>query len=86
MACSICNGHPGCPVCSPEPLECPSCKGEGKFYKVSFDGGDNWQSVSESVYDSFIEDGEICKDIEVCSVCEGDRVVAHDYYEEFQYD
>ena len=82
MCCSICNGHP---VCSPESKECPCCKGEGKFYKVSFDGGDNWPSVSESVYDSFTEDGEICK-MEVCSVCEGDRVVAHDYYEEFQLD
>ncbi len=33
MSCAVCCGHPGCPVCSPEPrmIDCPECGGNGCF-------------------------------------------------------
>lgn len=29
MSCSVCNGLPGCPVCSDEPSWCYECEGTG---------------------------------------------------------
>lgn len=95
--CDICNGHPGCPVCSPEPrmIECAACQGQG-FIWHKYDLEANRETeVTEEEYnalpvdeDEAIEKGlRFCQgEKETCSVCDGTGEVEDDELYEPEWD
>jgi len=67
--CDICNGYPGCPVCSPiEHSEtCPICDGNGALYFTELDG--------QVTYEKWAQTDESERDMDVCENCEGEGKV-----------
>lgn len=73
MSCSVCNGYPGCPCCTPEPrtITCPACGGTGEVYY-----NDNGDRITEEEYSRLTTDQREC---ESCGECDGSGVVEDDY-------
>lgn len=74
MSCPVCNGYPGCPCCSPEPLmiTCPVCNGTGKIYY-----NENGDRITEEKYSMLPDDA---KESERCCECDGTGSI-EDIYE-----
>lgn len=81
--CTVCNGYPGCPVCTevPDEVPCPECGGSGKerYYRYIEDN-DDWEEVSQAIYDT-LPDGE--RESDPCPYCQGSGVIfnTHDPYD-----
>lgn len=69
MSCTVCNGYPGCPCCSPEPrmITCPACGGTGEIY---YD--DNGDRITEEEYNMLPADQ---RESESCCECDGSGVI-----------
>lgn len=78
MSCSVCNGHPGCPCCAPEPrtTTCPACNGTGETYY-----NENGDRISEEEYKALPTDQ---RDTDTCEECDGlgyiKDIYGHDDY------
>ncbi len=90
MACSVCNGHPNCPCCSPEPnmIECPSCGGKGKYYYAYDYENDREVEVTETAYACLPANEDIARslnqnycqsEVVECEVCNGEGVIEYEY-------
>lgn len=75
MSCSVCNGYPGCPCCTPEPkmVTCPACSGYGQIYYNN--DGDN---ISKDEYDKLPKDQ---REFDICGECNGFGEVELEYDE-----
>lgn len=73
MSCEVCYGHPGCPVCSPEPnmIPCPVCNGKGYTY-YNEDGDE----ISEDEYNALPSD---CRGKDPCDECNGEGEIEYEY-------
>lgn len=95
--CDICNGHPGCPVCTPEPrmIDCAACQGHGyTWYKYDLEQ-DRETEVTEEEYNALPVDEDEAREkglrfcqgeIETCSVCDGTGEVERDDLYEPEWD
>lgn len=52
--CSVCNGYPGCPVCSPTPryMTCSECNGTGYIWDMYDINENECINVTEEVFNS----------------------------------
>ena len=90
MACSVCNGHPNCPCCSPEPnmIECPSCGGKGKYHYAYDYENDREVECTETAYQCLPENEDCARQLNQnyskgsiveCDVCNGEGVIEYEY-------
>lgn len=97
MSCSVCNGHPGCPCCTPEPtmIECPTCGGKGYFYYAYDIENDREIECTEAAYeclpmtedDARAKTQHYCRgEKEVCEVCDGTGEIEYEPDYEPEYD
>lgn len=95
--CDICHGHPGCPVCSPEPRmrECTACQGQGYIWHKYDIIADRETEVTEEEFNELPVDEEdaaerglnCCQgDKETCSVCDGTGEIEDEYLYEPEWD
>lgn len=95
--CKVCNGRPGCPVCSPEPnyMKCEACNGTGYIWD-RYDIDENTVTeVAEEEFNNLPTEAEAlekglryCKGVkDVCMICNGIGEVEYeddynDYWED----
>lgn len=70
--CEICNGLPGCPVCSPEPAECPICEGEGKIFYSLDEEKQEATRITRKEYEQLPPEK---RDAEPCTTCDGNGFI-----------
>lgn len=89
MACSVCNGHPNCPCCSPEPIiiERPSCGGNGKFHYAYDYENDKEVEVTETAYACLPANEDIARtlnqnycqsEVVECNICNGEGMIEYE--------
>ena len=80
MACNICYGHPGCPVCQKDShyTTCPICEGKPATY-YDKDG----KEIEKPDYDKLPEKE---REMELCDHCYGTGEVESEYTPAFEYD
>lgn len=73
MSCEVCYGHPGCPICSPEPhlITCPVCNGKGYTYY-----NETGDEITADEYNALPKSK---RDKEACEECDGTGEIEYEY-------